>query len=55
MAARKSLIDDNDNEPVVHITTLKDVLYIFANGIALQPDEKKIVMDYAEGLDKPVE
>ena len=52
MTARKSLVEDDTPEPVEHVTTLRDVLVILANGVALQPEEKKVVLDYAEGLDK---
>lgn len=53
-SANRALVDDSAEgvEPKEHVTSLRDVLVILANGVALQPAEKKLVLDYAEGLDK---
>jgi hypothetical protein len=40
MTARKSLVEDDTPEPVEHVTTLRDVLVILANGVALQPGKE---------------
>jgi hypothetical protein len=50
MTTRKSLVDNDETETVEHTVTLGEVLAILASGIALPPQEKKTVMDFAAGL-----